>query len=152
MSSQRQHNHYPLSLTPPEALVIHCSDYRFQAAIRTFVQSITTQPFDLLAIPGGPHLAAAGTLLPEYHMIVKQNVALLVELHQLTRLILIDHTDCAFFQRRLSLFYAGDSPDQQQMVSLKQSRAVVEQWFPALGVDAYFAERVSEQGVRFQLA
>jgi hypothetical protein len=146
-SSQPDQNR--LILTPPEALVIHCSDYRFQAAMRAFLRGVTTHSYDLLAIPGGPHFAAARYFLPKYHTIGKQNVTLLVELHQLKRLILIDHTDCAFFQRRLSFFYAGATPDEQQIVSATKSRNIFQEWLPSIRVDAYFARLAGGDTVSF---
>jgi predicted metallo-beta-lactamase superfamily hydrolase len=138
-----------LVLTPPEAVVIHCSDYRFQAAIRTFLGTITTHSFDVLVIPGGPHFAAAHYFLPKQHTVGKQHIKFLVEFHQLKRLILIDHADCGFFKHYLSHFHAEPTPNEKQTANLKKACAIIQEWFPTLLVDAYFAEVHGADSVRF---
>lgn len=138
-----------LVLTPPEAVVVHCSDYRFQAAIQTFLRTITTHSYDLLAVPGGAHFAAAGYFLPKHHAVGKYHLKLLIELHHLKRCILIDHADCAFFKQRLAFFFAEPSLKEKQLANLRKAHAVVQEWFPTLLVDAYFAQAGDERLVDF---
>ncbi|MBI3951122.1 MAG: hypothetical protein HY314_11795 [Acidobacteria bacterium] len=140
----------PLVTTPPEAVIIHCSDYRFQAAIHEFLQAeLELRSYDVLAVPGGPHFASASDWLPKHFTVGKQNLRFLIEFHQLKRLILIDHSDCAFFKHRLAFFFSEPSMNDKQIANLRKARRVVQDWFPTLMVGAYFAEAPGTEPVRF---
>ena len=139
-----------LVLTPPEAVVVHCCDYRFQAAIPEFLrQGLAISSYDLLAIPGGVHFASMGDFLPKHLRVHKQSLKFLIEFHKPERLILIDHTDCAFFKHRLAFFFSEPSFTEKQIANLRKARTVVQDWFPTLTVDAYFAEAQGDHSVSF---
>lgn len=139
-----------LVIQPPEAVVVHCSDYRFQAAIQEFLrQELIIHSYDLLAIPGGAHVASMGDLLPKHLKVCKQSLKFLIESHHPNRLILIDHADCAFFKHRLAFFFTEPSFNENQIANLKKARRVLQDWFPEVSVDAYFAEAHGGQRVSF---
>jgi hypothetical protein len=139
-----------LVTTPPEAVVVHCSDFRFQAAIHDFVQTeLRLHSYDLLAVPGGPHFASAGNFLPKHYTVGKQHLKFLIEFHQLKRCVLIDHADCAFFKHRLSFFFPEPSFNEKQIANLRKAHGVVQDWFPKVTVEAYFAEALGDQPVSF---
>jgi hypothetical protein len=140
----------PLVLTPPEAVVVHCSDYRFRAATQEFLRrELGLHSYDLLALPGGPHFASMWDLLPKHYTVGKQHMAFLIRGHELKRIILIDHSDCSFFKHRLSFFYPEPSFNEKQIANLKRAGGVIRDWFPTLTVNAYFAEAQGDASVRF---
>jgi hypothetical protein len=65
------------------------------------------------------------------------------------RRCIIDHTDCAFFKRRPAYFFAEPSLKENQLANLRQAHAVVQEWFPHVEVNAYFAQGVDEHLVDF---
>jgi hypothetical protein len=139
-----------LVLTPPEAIVVHCSDYRFQAAIQEFLrQGLSIRSYDLLAIPGGAHFASMGDLMPKHLKVGRQSLKFLIEFHQPQRLILIDHADCAFFKHRLAFFFSEPSLSEKQIANLRKARRVLQGWFPDVAVDAYFADARADHPVSF---
>jgi hypothetical protein len=151
MNAERSHSgKIALTRTPPEALVVHCSDYRFQAAIQEFLyQGLSLHSYDLLAIPGGAHFASTGAMLPKHHAVGKQSLTFLIEFHQLKRLIFIDHADCVFFKNRLAFFFPDPSFNEKQIANLRKAMGVVRDWFPLVAVDAYLAEAQVDHSVSF---
>lgn len=139
-----------LVLTPPEAIVVHCSDYRFQAAIQEFLrQGLNLSSYDVLAIPGGAHFASMGDLMPKHLKVGKQSLRFLIKHHRPHRLILIDHADCAFFMHRLAFFFPEPSLNEKQIANLRKGRDVLQDWFSKVTVDAYFAEIHGDHSVSF---
>jgi len=139
-----------LVLTPPEAIVVHCSDYRFQAAIQEFLcEGLNIHSYDLLAIPGGAHFASMGDLMPKHLKVGKQSLRFLIEYHQPKRLILIDHADCAFFKHQLAFFFSEPSFNEKQIANLRKACRVLQGWFSKVTVEAYFAEAPDNRSVSF---
>jgi hypothetical protein len=86
-----------LNLEPPEALVIHCSDPRYQKAFREF----TTRELGLedghyipLIVPGSVASLCVGTFLPKNLKIMKEQIELLLQHSSTERIVLINHEGC----------------------------------------------------------
>jgi hypothetical protein len=134
----------------PVAIVIHCSDYRFQEAIPEFLrEGLAIDSYDLFVIPGGAHFASIGDLMPKHLKVGKQSLKFLVERHQPRQLILIDHADGVFFKEEMSYFFIGHTLNERQTASLKKARGELQEWFPRMIVDAYFAEAQGHEPVHF---
>jgi carbonic anhydrase len=136
----------------PDAVVVHCSDYRFQTVIRDFLQQgLDIASYDLLALPGGPHFASTAMeiVVPKQQQVGKDSLRFLIEQHDITRVILVDHSDCAFFRERLAFFFSEPSPSQKQLAKLRTACDVLRDWFPKVTVEAYFAEAREDHLVRF---
>jgi hypothetical protein len=103
-----------LNLTPPRAVVIHCSDSRFQAAFQDFVQNylhLGPGEYTPLIIPGSA--AALGSLvqlqLPKNFKILTEQLSLILANHggHPTEVAIIGHEDCRgqqFLTRKLAKF------------------------------------------------
>ena len=130
-----------------DTLVVHCSDFRFQAAFRDFVRdTLGIAHYDLLAVPGGPLLLASPDYLPKFHWAGNRWTAFLVEAHQLMRAVLIAHDDCAwYFQtcgRQIDL-HARQNQD------LELAREHLRRMFPHVAVELHRA-RLAGAGITFE--
>ena len=123
------------------ALAIYCSDGRWGEAFDEFCHRRLQIPrYDRMAIAGGPVWFASpdrgtGTFAEALH----EQLAFLVKVHELERVILITHYGCAFYGERLH-----KSPDEclpGQLEDLRLGAQTLHGWFPGIQVEAYLAMR-----------
>lgn len=83
---------------------VYCSDGRVGEQIDEFLQQGLGLPrYDRVALPGGPACLAGHEQAHLEERGVVDELKFLVEVHRLTRIILIAHQGCAFYGNRLSL-------------------------------------------------
>lgn len=123
-----------------EAVVIHCSDHRFQKGFREFLsEGLGLGSYALLAIPGGGHFSSMGDLLPKFAKVGLQSLKFLVTRSGANRIILIAHDDCLYFKEVLQFFFTEPDLHGKQLANLKRARRVLVEWFPRARVELYFA-------------
>ena len=95
-----------LVIDKPKALVIHCSDSRFQKAFRDFIQNnlgLNDGEFVPIIVPGSiaPLGGDISILLPKKQKALLDNIKLIFEKNQgePIRLILINHEDCKGYEK-----------------------------------------------------
>jgi len=123
------------------ALAIYCSDGRWGEAFDEFCHKQLQIPrYDRLAIAGGPAwLAALDDQRGELHQALRQQLFFLVKVHELDRIVLINHHGCAVYRERLQL-----GPDEclpKQLEDLRTAAVTLRGWFPDVRVEAYLAMR-----------
>jgi len=130
-----------LNRTEANALVIHCGDYRFQAAFNEFLnRSLNLGTYDLLVIPGGPLTLMPLDPFPKYRWASWNWLRFFVEQHKLTRLILIQHQDCGFYKAMSGHLNAPlESLRERQEEDLRRARDEIARELPHLAVDTYYA-------------
>lgn len=124
-----------------DALVVHCSDHRFQAALGEFLnKSLDLKGnYDLLALPGGPQCLTLVEYMPKYAWALTKWVRFLIDAHELNRMVLIAHQDCGWYKQLPFHLFGSSDPRQRQEDDLKRVRAAMAKDFPHLRVDLYFA-------------
>jgi len=133
-----------------EAVVIHCSDHRFQQGFREFLsEGLDLGCYALLAIPGGGHFSSMGDLLPKFAKVGMQSVKFLVRRTGTDRIILIAHDDCLYFKEILQFFFTEPDLHEKQLANLKRARRVLVEWFPRARVELYFAGADSTGSLQF---
>lgn len=133
-----------------EAVVIHCSDHRFQKGFREFLsEGLGLGSYALLAIPGGGHFCSMGELLPKFAKVGLQSLKFLVTRTGANRIILIAHDDCLYFKEILQFFFTEPDPHEKQLSNLKRARRVLLEWFPRARVELYFAAAGATGELRF---
>jgi hypothetical protein len=133
-----------------EAVVIHCSDHRFQGAFHEFLtEGLNLRTYALLAIPGGGHFASAEMYMPKFVKVGMQNLGFLVKRTGARRLVIFGHDDCLFFKEQLEFLYADGELDQKQFANLVKARSVFRERFPKVGVEIYFADGLGEDSIQF---
>ena len=93
---------YRSAFTPleqPDALVIHCSDPRFQKHFHEFLRThLGLDTYGLLAVPGGTQFLTMVDYLPKFSWAGWRWTKFLFDLQKVTRVILIAHDDCRWYQ------------------------------------------------------
>jgi hypothetical protein len=135
----------PGSGSPPEAIVIHCSDPRFRRHFQEFLEShLKVSSYGLVAVPGGPQFLTLTEYLPKFSWVGWRWVKFLFDVARPRRVILIAHHDCLwyrdgrFWQGRLSLY-------ERQIRDLRAVRQALLERFSGVTVELYFALLDGEQ-------
>ena len=98
---------YKLDHTPPEALVVHCSDPRFQTAFRRFVtEELGLCNYAPLVIGGSVHAFGSQRFLPENFKVLWEQIKFFIKNAGIKQVIIINHDDCRWYQA-MSSFHPG---------------------------------------------
>jgi hypothetical protein len=120
------------------AAAVYCSDGRFGEQFDDFLQQVLQLPrYDRLAIPGGAAALAGHFAAYREGDMVADQLRFLVEVHDLRRVVLIAHEDCAFYTKRLEI--SAIDLLQTQREDLAKAARRVRELSPRLAVDAWFA-------------
>jgi hypothetical protein len=128
--------------TRMHAAAIYCSDGRVGEQFDDFLQNGLGLPrYDRLALPGGPACLAGHTEAHlEEHGVVDE-LKFLVEVHKLSRVVLIQHQGCAFYSARLHL--PQSLLDAQQQIDLVKAAYYIKRLTSIDNVDCIFAKHVN---------
>ncbi len=124
-----------------DALAIHCGDYRFQAAFYEFLNHDLALDgnYDLLVIPGGPLSLTLFEYLPKFQWASWKWLRFFVEQHRVSRLILIQHQDCAFYKTMPLHLHMSPEPRERQIQDLRRVKESMKKDLPQLSVELYYA-------------
>lgn len=130
------------------AAAIYCSDGRVGEQFDDFLQNGLNLPrYDRVALPGGPACLAGHQQAHLEEQGVVDELKFLVEVHNLTRVVLIAHESCAFYTNRLGL--VAPRLELMQRADLVRAAAFVHRVTGLDRIDAYFA-RLSEGKITFE--
>jgi hypothetical protein len=121
---------------------VYCSDGRVGDHFDDFLQNGLGLPrYDRVALPGGPAALAGYAEARVAQDGIVDELKFLIEAHELTRLVLIQHESCAFYTARLKV-------NPKQLEHLQRADLVRAAYFirhvtSLERVDAYFARRVN---------
>jgi carbonic anhydrase len=137
--------------SPSEAVVVHCSDHRFQQGFREFlVEGLGLGSYALLAIPGGGHFCSMEQLQPKFAKAGLQSLKFLVKRTGARRIILIGHDDCLFFKDQLQFFFTEADLNQRQISNLTRARRIVQESFTRATVELFFADTGLDGSLQFR--
>lgn len=124
-----------------DVLVIHCGDYRFQAAFQEFLnRSLNLDgKYDLMVIPGGPLSLTLVEYLPKFSWASWKWLRFFTEQHNIRKLVLIQHQDCGFYKTLPHHLHSSREPRERQEQDLRRVRDAMKKDFPQLTVEAYYA-------------
>jgi len=121
------------------ALVVHCSDPRYQPHFQDFLRNgLGLQQYALLAAPGGVHPLTLTQYLPKFAWTGWKWVNFLGDLIGPARIVLIGHDDCRWYKRAQFLHLHGGK-DAAQHGDLQRVKAELQERFPGAAVEAWFA-------------
>lgn len=130
------------------AVAIYCSDGRWGEQFDDFVQNRLGLPrYDRLAVPGGAACLAGHRGAHGQEAAAIDQVRFLVEVHGLTRAVLIAHQQCAFYLRRLGV--RDDDLRARQEEDLRRAARRIRELDPRLGAEAWLAV-LDGQAVAFE--
>ncbi|HLK68015.1 MAG TPA: hypothetical protein VKU19_31495 [Bryobacteraceae bacterium] len=149
-----------LNLEPPEALVIHCGDPRFQSAFREFKSrelGILEGQYIPLIVPGSVASLCAGTFLPKNLKIMREQIQLLLKHYPVERVILINHEGCRSYGAMLAKLQhvLGKDAVKKQLEDLEFAAGMIRQIAQTFGghpkVESYMARvRQEDREVYFE--
>ena len=131
------------------AAAVYCSDGRFGEQIDDFLHNALRLPrCDRLVVPGGA-AALAGHFLAfrEEDGIIEQ-LRFLIRAHDLQRIVLIAHQDCAFYSQRLHVPAA--ELETRQREDLQAAAGRLRSLGSGLVVERYFARKCTDGTVGFE--
>jgi hypothetical protein len=130
------------------AAAIYCSDGRIGEHFDDFLQNGLNLPrYDRVALPGGPACLAGH---PQAHLEeqgVIDELKFLVEVHGLTRIVIIAHEGCAFYSSRLEL--KDRRMELVMKADLVRAAAFVHRVTSVNAVEAYYARHDLDK-IRFE--
>ena len=100
----------------PDAVVVHCSDPRFQEAFGRFVkEELGIEHSAPIVVPGSVSSVGVELVMPKHLKTLKDNVEMMLSMGKEPRLILINHEECkayaklsGFFKKAVHLQQADD--------------------------------------------
>jgi hypothetical protein len=123
----------------PEALVVHCSDARFQVHFQDFLRLHKgIARYALIAVPGGAQFLTAVDYLPKFSWAGWRWTKFMMGIAKPRRVILIAHEDCRWYVEDNFWRQAGAIHDRQSCDLLKVKAAIGQQ-FEQIPVELYFA-------------
>ena len=135
---QEFHSTVPFDDDRIHAAAVYCSDGRFGEHFDEFLQHFLQLPrYDRVAVPGGSACLASHFDTYREEEATVSNLKFLVRAHELERVVLISHENCAFYTQRLRT-----SPLQletRQRDDLHKAIRRVQGFAHHLQVDAFFA-------------
>jgi len=130
------------------AAAVYCSDGRVGEQYDDFLHNGLNLPrYDRLALPRGPAALLDHARAGFDGANALDELKFLVEGHQLDRVVLIQHEDCAFYKVRLGA--PERTVEELQHADLARLTEVIREVIGLENVEGYFARRV-ENGVRFE--
>ncbi|HAL57584.1 MAG TPA: hypothetical protein DCP63_14230 [Bacteroidetes bacterium] len=102
MTTERQQREYDAIVSEPAAIIVHCSDPRFQKAFREFINielGMTEGSYVPLVISGGVGSLSEPLKLPKEFKFMKERIEqFLRRFNSIKRIILINHEDCRHYE------------------------------------------------------
>ena len=130
------------------AAALYCSDGRVGEHFDDFMQNGLKLPrYDRIALPGGPACLAGYSQAQLEEAGVIDELRFLVEAHELSRVILIQHQGCAFYGVRLKV--PDERMAQLQKADLVRAAYMIRHVTSLASVEGFYARR-EESGVVFE--
>lgn len=141
---------YQLAEGEADALVLHCSDPRFQPAFRTFLAEQLGISHPALVIgPGSISAWAVQMAKPKMWHAMRQNIELMAARHPIKRLVIITHEDCKSYSKLADLMGGLPKVPGLQREHLKQVAGwITKEYLPNASVELYHAAIVTVQDAR----
>ena len=145
---------YPLQTGAPDALVLHCSDPRFQEAFHDFIhEELGIHMSAPICIPGSSAAFGAQTFLPKGWNALRRQLELLTEHSKFPRVVLINHDDCKGYGSIAQYLGGLAKVGQEQKTHLKKlATFIMSEYLPGARLELYQARIVqngSGQAVQF---
>ncbi len=130
---------YKLDTTPPEALVIHCSDPRFQTAFRRFVtEDLGMKAYAPLVIGGSIHAFGSQQFLPKNFKVLWEQIKFFIKEAGIKQVVIINHEDCKWYNA-MSSFYSKIKLPVKGKVDLASTAKTLLADFAGIQVRSFWA-------------
>ncbi len=138
----------PYSPERIHAAAMYCSDGRMGEHFDNFLTVGLSLPrYDRVILPGGPACLAGYPEMIVNEESVVDELKFLIDAHQLRRVVLVQHQNCAFYTSRLGL--SEPRLELVQRADLVRAAAYISRVVKLDQVEGYFA-RIDNGRVRFE--
>jgi len=121
------------------AIVVHCSDPRFQPHFQDFLRAgLSLEHYALIAVPGGPQLLTLLDFLPKFAWAGWRWMKFMMDLTRAQRVILIVHDDCRWYMQRL-FGHDSEKIHQRMVDDARRVRAGLLERFGDRSIEIYTA-------------
>ncbi|MDP3963119.1 MAG: hypothetical protein Q8Q39_01345 [bacterium] len=146
---------YPLQTGAPDALVLHCSDPRFQEAFHDFIHGeLGIQMPAPICIPGSSAAFGVQTVLPKGWNALRRQLELLTKDSKFSRVVLINHDDCKGYGSIAQYLGGLARVGKEQKTHLKKlATFILSEYLPGARLELYHARIVQnggEKAVQFE--
>lgn len=141
---------YQLVDAQPLAIVVYCSDPRFQNAFRKFISEelgLHDGEYLPLVVSGGVASLSEPLRLPKEFKFMKERIELFLErFSSITRIILINHEDCRHYEAlrallgNILLHRVGHISEKQKNDLRSVAKTVLRLLRPDLEIELYYAK------------
>jgi hypothetical protein len=132
------------------AAAVYCSDGRFGEQFDDFLHNGLKLPrCDRVAAPGGAASLAGHFLAFREEEGLLEQLRFLIRVHEIQRVVLIAHQDCAFYTERLHVPSA--QLESRLREDLQAAAERLRSFSRGLAVELYFARKHPDGTVRFEL-
>ncbi|MEW6411321.1 MAG: hypothetical protein AB1483_02480 [Candidatus Zixiibacteriota bacterium] len=136
---------YYVNRTPPQALVIHCSDPRFQQAFRSFItEELGIRNYAPIIIGGGVHALGMRGLRPKNFKVLWEQIRFFMKVFRPTEIVVINHEDCLWYEKMKGYHPTIDRLLKGKLDMLTAEKIVLEE-FPLIEVRAFWAALDSDR-------
>lgn len=142
---------YELIEGKPDALVIHCSDPRFQSAFHDFLRDELgiTMPA-VIAVPGSTGSFGVQSFLPKNWYALRNQIKLMTEHNDFPRVVLINHDDCKGYASIAHLFKGLTNLVSEQRKHLKALAGFIQKEFlSGAKFELYQARIINKDGKKY---
>ncbi len=132
------------------AVVVHCSDPRYQPHFQEFLRKgLGLGSYALVAVPGGAQLLTLARYLPKFTWVGWRWVKFVVDLVNPARLVLIAHEDCRWY---LDARFGHDPARIRERVvsDLRQVGADLKERFGGRRVELYYGALNEDGSASFE--
>ena len=130
-----------------DLLVISCIDFRFQEALRNFLNKEHRGDYDLVCLAGAAKNLVSGRDFGKE--VLFDQIRISQNLHQIKKIFLVNHQNCGAYGESLTSW----SPQEREVhkADLTRARDKIAELFPKLEVLLYLIEFTEEPtaGVQF---
>lgn len=130
-----------------DLLVICCIDFRFQEALRNFLNEKHRGDYDLVCLAGAAKNLVSGS--DRSQAVLFDQIEISKKLHRIKKILLINHQNCGAYGKSLT---SGSSQEKKvHKADLSKAREKIITLFPKLEVFLYFIEFTEESaaGIHF---
>ncbi|MFC2159447.1 carbonic anhydrase [Actinomycetota bacterium] len=124
-------------------LAIFCSDERFIEANLAFLKnSLKIQTGDLMVLPGGP------VFIINDEPDLMERLRILIEAHKIKQVVLISHSDCSYYKKKLKDLSEKDILEKQ-MDDIQKAINKLEKLFKDISVHVFHTEIKNSKTINY---
>jgi hypothetical protein len=141
---------YDLIAAAPEAIVVHCSDPRFQRAFAGFIQNELhweEGQYIPLVVSGGVGSLSEPLKLPKEFRFMKERIRMFLErFDSIKQIVLINHEDCRHYEAlqnfigKLFMQHVANMAERQRVDLKKVAKVILDLASSRIAMKLYYAK------------